>query len=120
MPLWFYLLYDLLVNFLSFFFFLCAILISLTMPIKGNVFEKNNKQQKHKKTFSLPLPTRFKKKKHSPLLLPLQERWVYVTLRHRFAAVKYRMELNTGFIKDVWWSGGGVRMTASTVKVTPE
>lgn len=36
MPLWFYLLYDFLVNFI----FLCAILISLTMPIKGNVFEK--------------------------------------------------------------------------------
>lgn len=41
MPLWFYLLYDFLVNFiLSLFFFKCAILISLTMPIKGNVFEK--------------------------------------------------------------------------------
>lgn len=37
MPLWFYLLYDFLVNFI---FFKCAILISLTMPIKGNVFEK--------------------------------------------------------------------------------
>ena len=36
MPLWFYLLYYFLVNF----YFLCAILISLTMPIKGNVFEK--------------------------------------------------------------------------------
>lgn len=39
MPLWFYLLYDFLVNFIL--FLKCAILISLTMPIKGNVFEKN-------------------------------------------------------------------------------
>lgn len=31
------------------FHFLCAILISLTMPIKGNVFEKKNK---NKKTFA--------------------------------------------------------------------
>lgn len=28
------------------FHFLCAILISLTMPIKGNVFEKKNKKKK--------------------------------------------------------------------------